>query len=149
MTHTDSRENAAISTMALDILTSVLGELPNAKKALALLAQRIREITGAKTVLIATPGEKAEAPPRIVTIAPRRRAEQIRSDLCPSLILAGLSLRDPALWRPDESEISRILAECSCSTGLTLAVPLSSGESTLGVLLAMDLMDEEFAGAAR
>jgi PAS domain S-box-containing protein len=107
------------------------------------LTDEIRELTGAKTVVVVQCLHKTgKAEHSIVTVNPHRRQNIIESPQFESLIDIAHNLEDITWWhqKGDSGKAEEILA--ALGLGLSIAIPLHIGDSREGVILLFDLPQE-------
>jgi hypothetical protein len=135
----------AFPATVLDVLANVLRRADSPAKAGAYLTEEIRELTGARCVLLLE--SRADTPdgPAVVSVNPGRRRDWARAPGVRRMLEAGRAAEVSRPWRlDDDSEVAGFLRreDCNCS----LVVPLSVGSASVGSLLVLGLPDEDHVG---
>ena len=137
---------AALAVMTLDTISEVLTCSGTLSTVVDLLTLRMRELTGAQTVILArtVKGEEGVPECRVLGVNPRRRLALAESDDCRRLLTGVLGLRRAEMWSAagHTGETGAILRRLDVDT--TLAMPLILEEETLGVILALGLMEKVY-----
>jgi transcriptional regulator with GAF, ATPase, and Fis domain len=142
LSSTGERRSLAFQAMAVDILENVLRDVDNPDAMGACLAQQMRELTEAGTVILFqrlhTFGENNH---RVVCVKPERRRPLAEAAEVRRLAHLAHDLEGATIWSRETAsgEAEEILSGLEC--GLSVAVPLSVGAVTVGALLLLDLPD--------
>ena len=145
MTSTESAGTFAV--MTLDITTAILAKVGDFQTVLSELAQQLRELTGARTVVImqTTCVACEDADYRLLRVVPERRAKLLEGPEGRALLGLAAHVEAPTIWSVlDEAEPTTSLLR-SLEHGATLVLPLLSGNERVGALLALGLMDRSYA----
>lgn len=143
MSETNKKSDIAFSILTLDIVTNILALSDNPGKLGQYLTDEIRELTGARTVVVVQCLHKTgKAEHSIVTVNPHRRRNIIESPQFESLIDITHNLEDITWWhqKGDSGKAEEILA--ALGLGLSIAIPLHIGDSREGAILLFDLPQE-------
>ena len=131
----------AISAMTMDILGRILACADNAKKLGDYLSEEIRELTGARCVLLVRGNEDPDKFGRaILTIHPERRREWAESPEVLSFLKHHVSDTTPQIWNSDNEMLRSEILEKE-GLNLSFSIPLRTGESHVGALFALGLPD--------
>jgi PAS domain S-box-containing protein len=136
-------KNPAFAVMAMDILGNVLSRAASPGDLGIYLTEEVRELTGARCVVLveclSTPTAIAY---RVVSVNPLRRREWAESQDGNRLYDAVHWLPAAQLWRAEEaSELAGLLRREGFE--LSMVFPLDVGESRMGAMLVLGLLDEE------
>jgi len=137
----NSSFDPAISIMTLDLLGQILSRSDNAKKLGDYLSEEIRELTGARCVLLVRGDEGPDRFGRaILTIHPERKREWAESPEVLSFLQGHVSDASPVVWNArDEDHRCPVLEREGYD--LSFAIPLRAGEVHAGSLFALGLPD--------
>ncbi len=147
MSETSKKSDISFSILTLDIVTNILGLSDDPGKLGQYLTEEIRELTGARTVVIVQCLHKTgKAEHRIVTVNPQRRQNITESPNFESLINITHNLEDITWWHQDgnSGKAEKILADLGL--GLSMAIPLNAGASREGAILLFDMPQERHLG---
>jgi len=142
MPHPPSHNDPAVAAMTLDILGQVLNRADNPSRLGAYLTEEIRELTGARCVLlIQRVGSEAQPGHRMVAVNPERRRDWANSPTTHRLYDTLCSLPEPQIWRADNAPptVERLRQE---GFALSMSVPLNVGAVPVGTMLLLGLPDE-------
>jgi PAS domain S-box-containing protein len=124
-----TRWSAAGGFLVLDVLGEVLGRADNPGRVGEYLTQQMRELTGARSVLLVQyPAEGSPAGPRLISVCPARRAASFDAAVCAEFS-ASTELADDR--RAD------LLARLGADSGF--ALPLNVGAVRVGALVFLGL----------
>jgi len=137
---------AAVQFMVLDVLANLLAFSEHPGQMGDYLTQQLRELVGARLVLLAqpsaTPGATAAARgTRIVALEPARFRDSAKVQHLDELMSLCGPLEQAALWQPGRitPEVDRLLERMECQS--LVACPLRVGSEFVGGLFAIDLLD--------
>jgi len=142
------RKSHIFHSMAFDILENILGSAHSPGETADYLAQQLRELTGARTIILLQPSATWEQDGHHVVISalPPRRLKLAQSNVVETM--AGLvhRLNEATIWDPADPncEVAPLLAEIG--HGLSVAVPLSVNSKRVGALLLLGLPDPHGMG---
>jgi PAS domain S-box-containing protein len=131
----------AISLMTMDLLSQILLRSDKPSEMGRYLSEEIRELTGARCVLLLqSPNVKERSGSHILIVHPERRREWAESDKVAGFFESHLNDAAPAVWNGrDEATGSDFLQQEGF--GLSISIPLKTGEIPVGVLFALGLPD--------
>jgi PAS domain S-box-containing protein len=124
------------------MVNGLLRHTGNVQQAADHLTEQLREVTGARTVIVlrAMSPERG-GPCRAVSVNPQRRGAIADSPEASNLFALCGDLAQTALWRAgDGGPAARVIEALDC--GLTAAVPLRVEDNYIGCILALDLPDD-------
>jgi len=140
--HADDKD-PAFAVMAMDIVSKVLGCAENPGDLGTYLTEEVRELTGARCVLLIEcldTGTVAEH--RVVSVNPLRRREWAEATDAKRLYEVVHCMPAARLWRGEEpSEAAGLLQREGFE--LSMVFPLNAGEYRVGAMLVLGLPDEE------
>lgn len=126
--------------MTLDIVSHVLDISEKLKEVSRFIAEKIRELSGARTVaLVRFSGDQNGQPDwELLAMNPARRKKIAESGRFGDLLNYSKELRYATLIQPGDrgSKPGTLLTEIGC--GPTLVLPLISGSTLLGIVFAFD-----------
>lgn len=131
----------AIPILTMDILSQILSRLDNPKELGLYLAEEIRELTGARCILLIRRAESPDVTGRqILTVHPERKREWAESEPVIRFLQEHYTDLSPCIWSDDSLEQ---IPDIFCAEGyhLSLSIPLCAGEQQAGVLYALGLPD--------
>jgi PAS domain S-box-containing protein len=133
----------AFPIMAMDILSNVLSRADNPGGLGTYLTEEIRDLTGARCVLlIQYLGAATVTTHRVVSVNPLRRREWAESPAVNRLYDIVYRMPAALFWRGDEpSEVAGLLSREGFE--LSMAFPLNAGAFRVGAMLVLGLPDEE------
>ncbi|MCK5115310.1 MAG: PAS domain S-box protein [Candidatus Aegiribacteria sp.] len=134
--------------MVLDIATAVLAKGDDFDSVIKELAQQLRELTGARTlVIMQTTGIGADKTDyRLLHIAPERRAKLLESPDAREFLEFAIKQDRPCTIKAAGNEDgSPAMLLRRLDLGTTMIIPLVIGTEQLGSLVAMGLMDLEWS----
>ena len=100
----------ASQRMAFEILQTMLQNAANPGKFSVLVAEQLRELTGARTAILLQCKHASETGDhRVIAVTPRRRRALIESDEIGQLAAMAHDLAEPTLLHPGQDEIGSIL----------------------------------------
>ena len=136
-------KDPAFPVMAMDILSNVLSRADNPGELGTYLTEEIRELTGARCVLIIQcPNSATVAPHRVVGANPLKRREWAESPAARRLYDVVHTMPVPQYWRGDEPfEVAGLLRQEGFE--LSMVFPLNAGAFRVGGMLVLGLPDEE------
>ncbi len=128
--------------MVSDLLINVLDKLDNMGKLSRFISQEIRQLTGARIVILMQYGHSVGDENHIlININPKRRSKLADSAEISRLVDLSQNLAEPVLWTQDQcGEADEILARLKI--GSAISSPLKIGNETLGCLLVLDLPED-------
>lgn len=132
----------AFEAMAFDILGNLLRTAESPAALSTYLAEQLRELTGARTILLLQCVHDSDAAGhRLVAVNPQRRRSLAESPEVSRLAELADDLRSSTVWGMGggRNGADAILAALGC--GLSIAVPLRVGKIGMGALLLLDLPD--------
>ena len=131
----------AFPVMTLDLISHLLGRADHPGELAHYLADEIRELTGARGILLTQCGQAADGSEcRVLCLEPaplRLRAEG--GPELSVLIRAAHQLRGPSVWPAGEGELRPALA--ALGLDLALAFPLNAGRFRVGSMVVLGLPD--------
>ena len=131
------KDAAAIQFMILDMLGSILGLSETPAKMGVYLTQQIRQLVGARIVLLVQYAPRESRPGfRMIAIEPERYRTSAKVAGLASLVPVLRNLREGAIWFGDQIPG---FAAMGCDS--LIVIPLSMGAEPVGALLAMDLLE--------
>ena len=133
----------AYAVVMLGVLSNLLRKAAGLQELGGYLAQEVREITGARTVILLQCKHQAgDDEHEVIGVDPTRRRDLAESAEIARLAVACHDLDHTMLWPhdPPPSEVAPVLNELGC--GITAGVPLRVGQVSVGALLALDLPDD-------
>ncbi len=127
--------------MTMDILGQVLSRSDNPKELGRYLAEEIRELTGARCVLLVRGPDAPDAAGRkILTVHPHRRKEWAESDEVIRFFEDHMIDTTPSVFHScSEGMVPDVLMREGFQ--ISIAIPLRTGNSHVGVLFALGLPD--------
>jgi two-component system cell cycle sensor histidine kinase/response regulator CckA len=133
----------AFPVMAMDILSNVLSRADNPGDLGTYLTEEIRDLTGARCVLLTQCLSTATATAhRVVGVNPLRRREWAESLAVNSMCEVVHRMPAAQFWRGEEpSEVAGLLRREGFK--LSMAFPLNAGAFRVGAMLVLGLPDEE------
>jgi PAS domain S-box-containing protein len=133
----------AFPVMAMDILSNVLSRADNPGELGTYLTEEIRDLTGARCVLlIQCLGTAAMPTHRVFSVNPMRRREWAETLLANRLYEVVHRMPAARFWRGDEPlEVAGLLSREGFE--LSMAFPLDVGAFRVGAMLVLGLPDEE------
>ena len=133
--------------MAMDILTAILAKAEDFDAVVHELAQRLRELTGARTLAIiqAASDESVESGCHLLCVAPERRARIFDSPDGRRLMELAIELNRPTFWSPENEDGSAGALLPRLEHGVSLVMPLILGSERHGALVALGLIDRSYA----
>ncbi len=136
-------KDPAFAVMAMDILSNVLSRADNSGELGTYLTEEIRELTGARCVLLIQSLCTATVTAyRVVSVNPSRRREWAESPAVNRLYEVVHRIPAARFWRGDEpSEVAGLL--CREGFELSMAFPLNAGAFRVGAMLVLGLPDEK------
>ncbi len=135
----DIQREPAFSVMAMDILSNVLSTAENPGDVGEYVCEEIRELTGARCVLLIQCLVTAH---RVVSVNPLRRREWAESPAVNRLYEIAHHMPATQFWRGDEpAEVNGLLHREGFE--LSMALPLNVGAFRVGAMLVLGLPDEE------
>lgn len=139
MTNNLKPRDIAFQGTMLDLLEDILGSADNAEEMGRHLTQRLRELTGTRTVILAQNlGAFSGNSYRTVSVEPKRRTSLAQSTQVKLLLKLVTVLDSATLWHSnDEGPVAQMLEEIG--VGLSIAVPLKVGTDHVGAVLLLDL----------
>jgi signal transduction histidine kinase/CheY-like chemotaxis protein len=142
-------DKAALSIMTLDTISAVLARSGNLETVVDLLTLRMRELTGAQTVVLVRAAQGAENVPeyKVLGVNPRRRRDLAETVDCHRLLSSALRLRRAEEWSSTAraEEAGAILQRMAIDHAF--AMPLILEEEPLGAMLALGLMEKSYVDA--
>ena len=131
----------AFNQLFSELVERLLSMADSPGKSADCLAESLRSLIGAKTVLVMQcPQQTHHESHEIVSVFPERRYEMGYHEAIQELCNLSHGFDKARLFYPEaEGEISSILRRLE--SGPALVSPLQSGETRMGVLLLFDLMD--------
>ena len=138
---TSNNHDPTFATLANSLLTDILAHADNPARMNRQLVTQLRELTGARLVVLARWLE-LERSHELVASEPERRRLLAESGLMMALAAMTRDLAAPTRWEPGEAlpEAKTLLEEDV--PGPAVAVPLRVGEKQVGVLLLFGLPDK-------
>lgn len=139
----DSYLDPAIPVMTMDILSRVLSCADNPGALGAFLTEEIRELTGARCVLLIRWSDQSiENHHQIIDLNPERRRMWAESLVANEIYEFFYTNPVSQIWNcEDNSPVARLLRQEGFD--LSLAIPFDLGEVHVGALLALGLPDTE------
>ena len=139
MNHDIIIEDPAFPIMTLDILNNMLSRSDNPGQLAKYLTEEIRELTGARCVLLVQCLGKAH---KVIDINPERLRTWAESSEAHHLYELIHTFTETQLWRLNEpSKISSLLQ--TKGFGVSITVPLRVGAEPIGAMLLLGLPDEQ------
>ena len=132
----------AFQSMAFDILGRVLSDAHDPGEVGSYLVEQMRELTGARTVVLAQPHREGEGNEyRVHSVHPERKRSMAESEPVAQLAEIVRAWKKPKLLSEDTGwgEAGEILA--ALGYRMTIGVPLNIGDDCVGVLLLLDIPD--------
>jgi PAS domain S-box-containing protein len=131
----------AIPILTMDILSQILSRVDNPKDLGLYLAEEIRELTGARCILLIRRAESPDVTSRqILTVHPERKREWAESQPVIRFLQEHYADISPCIWSDDSPvQIPDILS--AEGYRLSISIPLCAGEQQAGVLYALGLPD--------
>lgn len=138
-----SGKDPAFPVMAMDILSNVLSRADNPGDLETYLTEEVRDLTGARCVLLIQCLSTATVPAyRVVSVNPLRRREWAESPAGNRLYEVVHRVPAAQLWRGEEpSEVAGLLRREGFE--LSMGFPLNAGGLRVGDMLVLGLPDEE------
>jgi two-component system cell cycle sensor histidine kinase/response regulator CckA len=136
------KDAAAIQFMVMDLLGNILGLSESPAKMAFFLVQQIRELVGARiVVLVQYLGPAAAREYRLVAVEPSRYQKTEKLQNLSGLVACCQGIEEPTLLEPDGSslEVTQVLERMGSSTAVI--IPLMIGNDRSGDLFALDLLD--------
>ena len=127
--------------MTMDILGNVLSRADNPAKASSYLTEELRELTGARCVLLVQHSGPDEPLARVVSINPERRRDWAESTGARQFYLTAGPLASAQVWRCGVQGAEGGAPLYAEGFDLSLSVPLRVGEFQVGLLLLLGLPD--------
>jgi PAS domain S-box-containing protein len=133
----------AFPAMAMDILSNVLSRADNPGEFGTYLTEEIRELAGARCVLLIQCLSATSATTyRVVAVSPSRRREWVESLAASGICEVVHRMPAARFWRWDEpTEVAGLLRREGFE--LSMAFPLNAGGFRVGAMLLFGLPDEE------
>ncbi len=129
--------------MTLDMLSGILKNAENPELLSKELAEKLRELTGAKLVVIVKSQDPfRESSHAIVGFIPERRESTARSKNLISLVNMTQELFKSTLYELDKAKSPIAKHLKSLESALTIITPLFVGKSRIGSVLLLDLPDK-------
>ena len=131
----------ALSLMTMDILSQVLSRSDNPKELGRYLSEEIRELTGARCVLLIRTPDAQDTPGRqILTVHPHRRRLWAESPEVFSFFESHLTDTRPTVWHSGEdASLPDVLGREGFA--ISFVIPLKTGTSHVGALFALGVPD--------
>ncbi len=145
-------ERSALSILLADLLEEILIRADNPGECSTYLAGRIREIVGVKTVLLFQYTHFSDSPTHeLISAVPDRRRSTAEFPFIEKLLEAAHVLRSSRFIDPEANpeELSGDSSEKAlkdAGIGPSILVPLRYGDSQVGALLLLDIMDRHNLG---
>ncbi|NOZ48463.1 MAG: PAS domain S-box protein [Chloroflexi bacterium] len=138
---TSNNHDPTFATFAYGLLVDILAHADNPARMNRQLVTQLRELTGARLVVLAR-WHELEGSHELVASEPERRRLLAESEVVMALAAMTRDLAAPTRWEPGEvlPEAKTLLEEDV--PGPTVAVPLRVGEKQVGVLLLFGLQDK-------
>ncbi len=135
-------EKAARQFMTLDILEHIMLYSDNPGRMGEYLTQQIRELIGARVVLLLASNIETEVSGhRVISIQPGRHKNLASNPEIERLASYCRSNPSPSMWNKDNApeEIKEILSALGYQT--SIVIPLVIGNNYVGVIMALELLD--------
>ncbi|MBT3201364.1 MAG: DUF1638 domain-containing protein, partial [Phycisphaerales bacterium] len=132
----------AYASFTLDIVNGLLHRAGSVQEAADHLTETLREVTGAKTVIVlrAMPTGQ-DRPCRVISVNPQRRMNIAESSEVETLFMLCGYLSQTALWNAgDTGTVGEIIESFGCKSAA--AVPLWVEDRRIGCILALGLPDD-------
>ncbi|MBN1939248.1 MAG: diguanylate cyclase [Candidatus Aminicenantes bacterium] len=147
-TSSTERDRQATAVMVLDIITAVLKNPGDLSDTARRLSQKIRELTGARLVILAALDPAGESSsPRILDVNPSRHEKLLESDLLRWAIAKSLTIKQTTLLSNPTEEQKEAMRALGLQFCPCLTIPLFSGRERIGAILSLGLMDTAFVGS--
>jgi PAS domain S-box-containing protein len=131
-------QDPAFPAMTMDILDNMLSRSDNPGQLARYMTEEIRELTGARCVLLFQCLSHSH---RIIEINPERNRKWAESNDMTPLFQAAHELTGTCLWQTDENlEISTLLHDNGFD--ISIAAPLQVGDTRIGAMLLLGLPDK-------
>ncbi|MBI4913033.1 MAG: PAS domain S-box protein [Acidobacteria bacterium] len=133
---------AAIQFMVLDMLGNILTLAESPSRMGVYLAQQIRELIGARIVLLLQHRGAGESlHHRVLTVQPTRFQDSERLQMLGALVPHIRGLDRAVLWTQDEVPEGVRTALEALGSPSAIAVPLTAANQAVGALVALDLLE--------
>ena len=129
--------------MTLDILKYVLGRADDLPAVVRHLTEKVRELSGARTIVLTQCFQKTgRVGHKLLFVSPERRRNLAESKEIKRLVEIAHNLSEITLWcsGTHNGEAESILEQLGY--GLSLALPLKMGTTSMGIILVLDLFDD-------
>ncbi len=142
-----SRNRNATAVMMLDIVTTVLKHPENIPETISQLSQKLRELTGARTVILSVIDalDDGQAGQRIMTVNPPCHTALSETGPVRELIETACMLDQATVLQPERKRDDSQSPPAVPDLRPCLIIPLKSGEERIGAILSLGLLDASYA----
>ncbi|MGB3223004.1 MAG: PAS domain S-box protein [Desulforhopalus sp.] len=136
------KSDSLLLYLKIDLLENIIEYAGDIKKCGDNITSQIREIIGTRVVAFFECNPNGEY--SLLSACPHRKGEVLEKNLCRRLIAQASAFDQAALVIPGEGEVGKIVAELGMRE--SFFVPLHVGNESLGMLVLLDLMDNQGIG---
>jgi PAS domain S-box-containing protein len=132
-------EDKSLNYLFHEILDKVLHLSENPTQFASYLTSQIRELIGARTILIAVKTETDET--QIFSVYPERKKEWCHNDKVIELIELSFCEKEVRFWNSetDKVRVSQLVVDLELTQ--SIIIPLITGDRLVGTILLLDIMD--------
>ncbi|MBN2874303.1 MAG: sensor histidine kinase [Spirochaetales bacterium] len=133
----------AFSVLLADVVERLLAFADNPRSARKYIAEEMRGLVGARTVVVVShTSAHGKAEHAVRSVYPERRRDMTQGKAFEDLVEASHQFQSPRVFRADEDgQLAGLLRELSVKTAVLL--PLLYGTQRAGVIVLLDLLDDE------
>lgn len=143
-----AESRGATAVAMLDLISSVLEQPDNLQATTDLLAQKVRELTGARAVILTVSDEKYGGH-RILAVNPPRHAALTGNSSVQELIEKAFRVEESTVLLPEIDGENEGSLPASTKLRPCLLIPLGSGANRIGAILSLGLLDPSYVESIR
>ncbi len=144
-----SHDRSATAVMMLDIVTTVLKHPENIPETISQLSQKLRELTGARMVILAVIDARDNGKPerRILAVNPPHHTALLETGPVRELIEEAFESDQATILPPEKEKDKANSPPPGPDLRPCLIIPLKSGEERIGAILSLGLLNASYAGS--